>query len=125
MRFTIDMTELHNKRQGECDKCGACCRTFPVLVSIGDVTREPRIAEYSLRLPEWQRTEEWEYQLHPLPFLEACPFLSEASMCKAYQTRPDPCRRFQAGTEHCNEARRRVGLGPLLPLPSLDSPDPG
>ncbi len=84
-----------------------------MLVSIGDATREPRIAEFALRLPEWQRTDEWEFKLHPLPFLSACPFLAQNSTCSAYETRPDPCRRFQAGSEECLEARRRVGLAAL------------
>lgn len=44
-----------------CDGCGACCRTFPILVSIGDARREPRIVREARQLPEWQRSEEWEY----------------------------------------------------------------
>jgi len=97
----------------ECDMCGACCRTFPVLVSIGDAAREPRIRAESLRLPEWQRSEEWEFQLHPLPFQRGCAFLADDDRCVVYGTRPGVCRRFQAGTPECAEARRREGLPPL------------
>lgn len=97
----------------ECDRCGACCKTFPILVSIGDATRQPAIVERSRRLPEWQRTEEWEYQLYPLPFLDACPFLNSHSCCSVYDTRPEPCRRFEAGSQDCAEARQRIGLTPL------------
>jgi Fe-S-cluster containining protein len=97
----------------ECDCCGACCQTFPVLVSIGDARREPRILQEGRRLPEWQHSDEWEFQLHPLPFLEACPFLREDRRCAVYSTRPDPCRRFAAGSPECEEARARRGLRPL------------
>lgn len=97
----------------ECDRCGACCKTFPVLVSIGDARREPRITCETLELPEWQQTEEWRYRLHPLPFLEGCCFLQQDNLCSVYDTRPDPCRRFQAGSPECAEARSRVGLAPL------------
>lgn len=96
-----------------CNGCGACCRTFPILVSIGDARREPRIVREARQLPEWQRSEEWEYQLHPLPFLLACPFLAADNQCSVYATRPDPCRRFPAGSRDCSEARARVGLKPL------------
>jgi len=99
--------------QAECNCCGACCKTFPVLVSIGDAQREPRIVSEAIQLPEWQRTTEWEYKLHPLPFLGACPFLAGDNRCAVYDSRPEPCRRFKPGSSECDEARRRVGLLPL------------
>jgi Fe-S-cluster containining protein len=113
VRYFLTMLRQQNQWNIECDQCGACCRTYPVLVSIGDAKREPRIAEFGLQLPEWQQTDEWHYKLHPLPFLEACPFLAEDATCSTYETRPDPCRRFQAGSEECNEARHRIGLDAL------------
>ena len=97
----------------ECDCCGACCRTYPILVSIGDALREPRIVSEALELPVWQKHSEWEYKLHPLPFIDSCPFLESNNMCAVYSTRPDPCRRFSAGTPECAEARQRIGLAPL------------
>jgi len=96
-----------------CDCCGACCKTYPVLVSINDARREPRIEAEARRVPEWQRSDEWEYQLHPLPFLDGCPFLAANNQCSVYTTRPGPCRRFRAGSSECAEARQRLGLKPL------------
>jgi Fe-S-cluster containining protein len=84
-----------------------------VLVSINDARKEPRILSEALELPEWQRTEEWHYRLQPLPFLEGCCFLQKDNLCGVYNTRPDPCRRFRAGSAECAEARSRVGLDPL------------
>lgn len=102
----------------ECDRCGACCRTFPVLVSIGDAEREPRIAQEALQLPEWERRPEWEFRLHPLPFHRGCAFLGHDDRCSVYETRPAVCRRFAAGSDGCAEAREREGLPPLVMLQS-------
>lgn len=97
----------------ECDCCGACCRTFPVLVSADDANREPRILTEAREIPEWQRTASWRYQLHPLPFHQGCCFLQEDCRCSVYSTRPKVCRVFAAGSDECIEARERVGLSPL------------
>jgi len=107
------MREQQAPQEQECDRCGACCRTFPVLVSINDARREPRILDEALKLKEWQRSDEWEYALHPLPFHRGCAFLTEQELCSVYETRPEPCRRFKAGSPECAEARGRVGLLPL------------
>lgn len=96
-----------------CDCCGACCRTFPILVSIGDAQREPRILQEAPRLEPWNRTSEWEFKLHPLPFSRGCLYLGEDDRCTVYETRPSVCRMFQAGSAECAEARARVGLPPL------------
>lgn len=96
-----------------CDKCGACCCTFPVRVSKSDAERNSQIGESGLVLPGWQQTQEHYYQLHPLPFLEGCAFLSPDKLCGIYETRPDVCRRFEAGSWQCLEARRRIGLPAL------------
>jgi Fe-S-cluster containining protein len=102
-----------SEHEPQCDLCGACCKTFPVLVSIRDAEREPRILDEARCLEPWQQREEWNYQLHPLPFLNGCCFLGGDDRCTVYSTRPSVCRRFQAGSEECHEARARLGLAPL------------
>jgi Fe-S-cluster containining protein len=97
----------------ECDRCGACCRTFPVYASARDAAREPRIATSALELKAWLGGEEWRFQLHPLPFLERCAFLDGRSLCAIYETRPEVCRKFAPGSTRCNEARARIGLAAL------------
>jgi Fe-S-cluster containining protein len=84
-----------------------------VRVSSDDAEREPRIKDSGLVIPEWMKTKEHHYQLHPLPFLETCTFLDEEHLCRIYETRPCVCRAFAAGSAECTEARRRVGLKPL------------
>jgi Fe-S-cluster containining protein len=48
--------------------------------------------------------------MHPLPFLEQCAFLKEDQLCRIYATRPAVCRRFEAGSDQCKEARERFGI---------------
>ncbi len=97
----------------ECDGCGACCRTFPIFASETDAQREPRIAVEGRQLSGWLATEQWTYQLFPLPFHETCCFLDGDNRCTIYATRPDVCRRFEPGSDQCQEARRECGL-PVL-----------
>lgn len=100
----------------ECDGCGACCRTRPVLVSEADARREPRIGVEGLRLAEHLATPEWVFRLHPLPFHRGCPFLCDDDRCAIYATRPDACRAFEAGSADCQEVRARLRLPPLAPV---------
>jgi Fe-S-cluster containining protein len=97
----------------ECDKCGACCQTFPVLVSLSDATREPRIKQCAIELPEHLKQPSWDFKLHPLPFHRGCCFLGGDALCTIYETRPDVCRTFEAGSKQCIEARAHLGLPPL------------
>lgn len=98
-----------------CDACGACCRTFPIRVSKEDGEREPLIAAHALVVPPWERSDEHYYQLHPLAFCSGCLFLGEDNLCSVYETRPQVCRRFAAGSAQCQEARVRRGLTRLEP----------
>lgn len=100
----------------ECDGCGACCKTFPIYVAETDARREPRIRDEGRKLPLWLATPDWTYQLFPLPFHETCCFLDGDNRCTIYPTRPELCRGFEAGSEQCQEARRRCGLTTLEPM---------
>ena len=95
----------------DCTQCGACCRSFPIFASETDAVREPAIRNEARKLPEHLQTEDKAYQLFPLPFQTRCPYLKEDELCRIYESRPSVCRRFEAGSEQCIEARRRQGLG--------------
>jgi uncharacterized protein len=97
----------------DCDLCGGCCRTFPIFASESDARGEPRIAGEGKELAPHLQTSEWKFQLYPLPFHEICCFLEADNRCTIYESRPDVCRRFEAGSEQCQEARRRLGLAAL------------
>ena len=98
-----------------CDRCGACCSTFPIFAGPNDLLQEPRIENEACKIAEWEISENKTYQLYPLPFHSSCVFLEENNLCRVYETRPGVCRAFEAGSELCIEARARKGLQPLLP----------
>lgn len=95
----------------DCTACGACCRCFPIFASTQDARREPKIESETRKLEAHLSTDDKAYQLYPLPFQESCAFLKEDQLCRIYRTRPAVCRRFEAGSEQCIEARERVGIG--------------
>lgn len=94
----------------DCTQCGACCRCFPIFASRSDAEKEPRIKKESKLLELHMQAEGRDYRLFPLPFLERCPFLKDDQLCRIYETRPLVCRRFEAGSEQCIEARGRMGI---------------
>ena len=95
----------------DCENCGACCRCFPIFASEADAAREPKIRQETRALEPHLVTKDKAYQMHPLPFLESCAFLKEDQLCRIYATRPEVCRRFEAGSAQCIEARERMGVG--------------
>lgn len=97
--------------QYDCENCGACCRCFPIFAGETDALREPAIRIEGRSVEAHLQAENKKYQLHPLPFLEQCAFLKEDQLCRIYATRPEVCRRFEAGSPQCIEARERVGIG--------------
>jgi Fe-S-cluster containining protein len=95
----------------DCENCGACCRCFPIFASEADAEREPAILNESRKLGDHLATKNKAFQLYPLPFHQRCAFLKEDQLCRIYETRPAVCRRFEAGSPQCIEARARVGAG--------------
>ncbi|MFQ3592843.1 MAG: YkgJ family cysteine cluster protein [Gemmataceae bacterium] len=107
-----------NEAGYECDECGMCCKSFPIFASQADAQREPRVASEGRRLPMQMVDDRWTYRLYPLPFLDSCPFAGTDRRCTIYATRPTVCREMPAGGLQCQDARRRHGLPPLLPVGS-------
>lgn len=98
----------------ECDQCGACCRTMLVDVFDEDLLREPRIAPEMMVLKDPGLDGEIGY-LNCLKH-RGCPFLDDENRCGIYPTRPVTCVLFEAGSEQCQESRRRFGIPPLKPV---------
>lgn len=97
-----------------CDGCGACCKTFPIFVTDEDAVLEPRLRSEGQRN---SNSSQHPICLYPLPFHEACCFLTTELQCSIYETRPQVCRDVEAGGPSCQEARRRHGLELLKPEP--------
>ncbi|EDY80953.1 conserved hypothetical protein [Verrucomicrobiia bacterium DG1235] len=94
----------------DCTACGACCQCFPIFASNTDAEREPSIKSQTRKLQPHMQSADNAYRLHPLPFLNACAYLKPDRLCRIYETRPDVCRRFEAGSAQCIEARKRIGI---------------
>ncbi|MEM1221996.1 MAG: YkgJ family cysteine cluster protein [Verrucomicrobiota bacterium] len=94
----------------DCENCGACCGCFPIFASRSDAQREPKIRDETRTLAAHLQTEDKAYQLFPLPFQDRCAFLKDDQLCRIYETRPQVCRRFEAGSPQCIEARQRRGV---------------
>lgn len=102
---------MSQKSEYDCENCGACCCSFPIYASEADVAREPRIAREAMREQDHLYTTEKTYRLYPTPFRERCAFLKKDKLCRIYTTRPEICRRFEAGSPQCIVARQRQGIG--------------
>lgn len=111
----------------ECDGCGACCRSSIVELCDVDFQRESRliplarVASISIHLNEG-KTEIGELRRYQaLAMLtdqgerKCCSFLGEDNRCTIYPTRPGSCITYQAGSDKCQEVRKREGLPPLEP----------
>ncbi|MBK1877520.1 YkgJ family cysteine cluster protein [Pelagicoccus mobilis] len=95
----------------DCTDCGACCRCYPIFASESDAAREPEIEKVGVRVEQFLGKEETAYRLFPLARVEGCGFLKQDQLCRIYDTRPEVCRKFTAGSEQCIRARERVGVG--------------
>ena len=91
----------------DCRSCGACCRGAFEQVTISP--QEPVIERH----PELVRFRDGAFELARRD--DRCAALDGAEgawSCSVYEERPRSCRLFEAGSERCLAARRRVGLGP-------------
>ena len=89
----------------DCQACGACCREAFEQVSIAP--QEPVIESH----PALVRFRNGGFEL--VRRGERCAALEGAEgdwSCSIYEDRPRSCRAFEAGSERCLAARRRVGL---------------
>lgn len=98
--FSLELAE----GEYECDQCGACCKNLIVEIEDEDIEREPRLAELARH----------RYKLASIG--SPCKALDCSNRCSLYATRPDVCRDFDAGSEACQDSRRRANLPPLRPI---------
>ncbi len=108
----------------ECDNCGACCKALIIEVYDSDVLREPRLAKHVKPFKPSDVDDENPRGLRPFGLLAACqpcPFLTTASECGIYTTRPLDCVLFEPGGAQCQETRGRLGFSPLKPTPNPEA----
>jgi hypothetical protein len=94
----------------DCRTCGACCREayHSVTISVRDpvVWKEP-----DLIVRQGHRFEIRREGPRCAALAVDAAAKPSAYGCSIYESRPKPCRDFEAGGRHCLDARRRVGLG--------------
>lgn len=95
-----------------CQQCGACCAFF-------------RVSFYWAEAPEGGLPDELIERVtphlacmagtnQPTPRCEALQGeVGRQVTCTVYTARPSPCREVQPGSEKCNRARARHGLGEI------------
>lgn len=98
----------------ECDRCGACCRSFIVEADFDDAQREPLIAARG-KLMDGHGRIPLQDAAWCLAAGEPCVFLTD-NRCTIYATRPGVCRDFDAGSQQCQRARQTEGLRRLAPI---------
>jgi Putative zinc- or iron-chelating domain len=100
----------------DCRTCGACCREayHSVTISVRDpvVWKEPAlIVRQGHRFEIRREGTRCAALLVDAPVDPGASGTASAYGCSIYESRPKPCRDFEAGGRHCLDARRRVGLG--------------
>lgn len=101
----------------DCRTCGACCAgttdaTFAMPITKDEARQLPRhMVGVDLRIPELPRHRR---SLRVARTANQCIALrgvvGEACTCTVYSRRPEVCRVFPAGGEHCHAARAAVGI---------------
>jgi len=92
----------------ECDRCGACCIHLAVQVFPPDESREGLISLYVIEADDGSK---W----LGYPEQYSCNMLQNDGSCQIYNTKPDCCSLFEAGSPLCQWARGKAGLGALHP----------
>lgn len=110
MSFKNSDTETQSSEVYDCADCGACCRCYPIFASSLDAEREPLVKANCVRVDDFLGKGEVAYRMYPLANTDGCAFLQPNQLCSVYETRPEVCRRFEAGSDQCIRARERVGV---------------
>lgn len=100
----------------DCDNCGECCRHAIVWGTIIDTMREPRIRTETRRVQiDGVAEDRWLLNRDP-DHNGDCPCVfHDGDKCGIYNSRPNVCAGFAAGSKDCQELRQAAGLPPLQP----------
>lgn len=95
-----------------CLSCGACCATFRVDFSVHESQAQGGCVPCGLTEEVTDTLCRMRGTDHRTPRCAALTGkVGEKAACGIYEWRPSPCREFAAGSEACERARRRHGLG--------------
>lgn len=99
-------------KPNDCTHCGACCAAFRVDFAVQELDEQGGSVPSGLTVPVTDYTSRMRGTDHAAP---RCAALSgkigERIGCGIYEWRPNPCRELEPGSDACELARRRHGLG--------------
>lgn len=99
-------------KPNDCTHCGACCAAFRVDFAVQELDEQGGSVPSGLAVPVTDYTSRMRGTDHAAP---RCAALSgkigERIGCGIYEWRPNPCRELEPGSDACELARRRHGLG--------------
>ena len=97
----------------DCQRCGACCASLRVDFSVFETESEGGQVPDGLAVALSDRLCRLRGTDHSPPRCAALVGrVGERVACGIYAWRPSPCREFEAGSDACLQARRRLGLLP-------------
>ena len=97
-----------------CLACGACCASFRVDFSVYEVDEHGGRVPSGLAVEVTDSTCRMRGTDHSPPRCAALTGqVGVKAACGIYEWRPSPCREFEAGSDACNAARARFGMGAL------------
>jgi len=93
----------------DCLTCGACCApraNWRVYVEVTERDRERLPARYALRVVNGELATQ--RRRNGVRCVALRGTLGESVRCDMHEQRPDACRTFQVGSQHCLDARKEV-----------------
>jgi uncharacterized protein len=94
-----------------CQSCGACCAAYRVDFSVHELQSQGGCVPDGLAVDVNDALARMRGTDHQPPRCAALTGkLGERVACGIYEWRPGPCRELEAGSDACNQARRRHGL---------------
>jgi uncharacterized protein len=98
-----------------CQACGACCAAIRVDFCTAELQAQGGHVPDGLAEALSTHTARLRGTDHSPPRCAALTgTLGQRVSCAIYEWRPTPCREFEAGSAACAQARRRLGLMPLV-----------
>jgi uncharacterized protein len=98
-----------------CLSCGACCASYRVDFSVHELLAEGGTVPEGLTVSVNDSLSRMRGTDHAQPRCAALTGkIGEQVACGIYEWRPAPCHELEAGSEACEQARRRHGLPALM-----------
>lgn len=117
-RLRIRQVAQDAMKERICQRCGACCSSYAILLTQADVDAEPKLKPVAVPIAQITKelvTPAYADELYYIAGTEKrparCPMLSEDNLCLIYNCRPWACRRYPSCRFWCHAAAlEKAGL---------------